>query len=61
MAVPSFGFFDDCLLWILCHEQSGFEGYIRDKYTALPETRERLLATEVTASWRYDVFECNQT
>lgn len=33
--------------------QSGFEGFVRDKYTALPETRERMLATEVTASWRY--------
>ncbi|KAK6135939.1 hypothetical protein DH2020_030322 [Rehmannia glutinosa] len=34
------------------HEH-GFEGFIRDKYTILPETRERMLATEVTASWRY--------
>ncbi|XLS51457.1 hypothetical protein HN51_012134 [Arachis hypogaea] len=33
--------------------RSGFEGFIRDKYTALPETRERLLATEVTGLWRY--------
>ncbi|XP_057746903.1 uricase-2 isozyme 1-like [Arachis stenosperma] len=32
---------------------SGFEGFIRDKYTALPETRERMLATEVTGLWRY--------
>ncbi|KAK6135979.1 hypothetical protein DH2020_030251 [Rehmannia glutinosa] len=35
------------------YQQSGFEGFIRDKYTILPETRERMLATEVTASWRY--------
>jgi len=34
-------------------EQSGFEGFIRDKYTLLPETRERMLATAVTATWRY--------
>lgn len=34
--------------------QSGFEGFIRDKYTILPETRERMLATEVSASWMYD-------
>lgn len=33
--------------------KSGFEGFIRDKYTALPETSERMLATEVTALWRY--------
>lgn len=32
--------------------QSGFEGFIRDRYTLLPETKERMLATEVTASWR---------
>ncbi|XVF14731.1 hypothetical protein REPUB_Repub09cG0087100 [Reevesia pubescens] len=40
-------------LALLKTTQSGFEGFIRDKYTALPETRERMLATEVTASWRY--------
>lgn len=33
-------------------KQSGFEGFIRDRYTMLPETRERMMATEVTASWR---------
>ncbi|WVY96213.1 hypothetical protein V8G54_028364 [Vigna mungo] len=31
---------------------SGFVDFIRDKYTALPDTRERILATEVTALWR---------
>ncbi|XWS74691.1 hypothetical protein CRYUN_Cryun01aG0019600 [Craigia yunnanensis] len=40
-------------LALLKTTKSGFEGFIRDKYTALPETRERMLATEVTASWRY--------
>ncbi|KAK6271206.1 hypothetical protein POUND7_008304 [Theobroma cacao] len=40
-------------LSLLKTTKSGFEGFIRDKYTALPETRERMLATEVTASWRY--------
>ncbi|KAK7279097.1 hypothetical protein RJT34_24141 [Clitoria ternatea] len=40
-------------LSLLKTTQSGFEGFIRDKYTALPETRERMLATEVTALWRY--------
>jgi len=33
--------------------QSGYEGYLRDKYTLLPETRERLLASSVTCTWRY--------
>ncbi|CAN1258492.1 Uricase-2 isozyme 1 [Linum perenne] len=40
-------------LSVLKTTQSGFEGFVRDKYTALPETRERMLATEVTAAWRY--------
>lgn len=40
-------------LAVLKTTQSGFEGFIRDKYTILPETRERMFATEITASWRY--------
>ncbi|KAG8380671.1 hypothetical protein BUALT_Bualt06G0040100 [Buddleja alternifolia] len=40
-------------LAVLKTTQSGFEGFIRDNYTILPETKERMLATEVTASWRY--------
>ncbi|GAB2287531.1 hypothetical protein Dimus_021906 [Dionaea muscipula] len=40
-------------LAVLKTTKSGFEGFFRDKYTLPPETRERMLATEVTASWRY--------
>ncbi|KAB2594959.1 uricase-2 [Pyrus ussuriensis x Pyrus communis] len=40
-------------LSLLKTTKSGFEGFIRDKYTALPDTRERILATEITASWKY--------
>ncbi|GAA0176396.1 hypothetical protein LIER_44017 [Lithospermum erythrorhizon] len=43
-------------LALLKTTQSGFEGFIRDEYTILPETRERMLATEVTISWKYDVL-----
>ena len=32
---------------------SEFWGYPRDRYTTLEETRDRVLATEVTARWRY--------
>ncbi|MCE7007748.1 urate oxidase [Kibdelosporangium philippinense] len=32
---------------------SEFHGYPRDKYTTLPETTDRILATAVTARWRY--------
>ncbi|KNA12715.1 hypothetical protein SOVF_123410 [Spinacia oleracea] len=40
-------------LSLLKTTKSGFEGYVKDKYTLLPETRERMLATELTATWRY--------
>ncbi|RXH93051.1 hypothetical protein DVH24_013627 [Malus domestica] len=40
-------------LSLLKTTKSGFEGFIRDKYTALPDTRERILATAITASWKY--------
>lgn len=32
---------------------SEFWGYPKDPYTTLPETRDRILATEVNASWRF--------
>ena len=40
-------------LTVLKSTQSGFAGYPRDKYTTLPETADRILATEVSARWRY--------
>ena len=38
-------------LELLKTTQSGYEGYIRDEATSLPETRERMLGTCATASW----------
>lgn len=32
---------------------SEFHGFPRDRYTTLPETKDRVLATSVTARWRY--------
>jgi urate oxidase len=32
---------------------SGFEGYIKDSLTTLPETKDRLFGTAVGATWRY--------
>jgi urate oxidase len=32
---------------------SAFEGFMRDRYTTLQETDDRILATEVSARWRY--------
>jgi urate oxidase len=32
---------------------SGWEGYVRDEYTSLAETDDRIMATEITARWAY--------
>uniref|UniRef100_A0A0E0N5G5 Uricase n=1 Tax=Oryza rufipogon TaxID=4529 RepID=A0A0E0N5G5_ORYRU len=40
--------------------QSGFEKFVRDRYTLLPDTRERIVATEVTAWWRYPFEHVSQ-
>ena len=40
-------------LTVLKTTRSGFEGYPKDRYTSLPETKDRILATDVTARWRY--------
>ena len=42
---------DDLLL--LKSAQSGFSGFLRDRYTTLVETEDRILATALTASWLY--------
>jgi urate oxidase len=41
-------------LVVLKSGRSAFAGFPRDEYTTLPETSDRLLATAVTARWRYD-------
>ncbi|CAI3797095.1 factor-independent urate hydroxylase [Pseudarthrobacter sp. MM222] len=40
-------------LTVLKTTQSGFMGYPKDKYTTLPETADRILATDVSARWRF--------
>lgn len=40
-------------LLILKTTDSGFENYIRDKYTTLKETSDRILATQCEAHWMY--------
>ena len=40
-------------LVLLNTTDSEFRGFVRDRYTTLAETRERILATAVTARWRY--------
>jgi urate oxidase len=40
-------------LTVLNTTASEFWGYPRDEYTTLPETKDRILATAVSAQWRY--------
>ncbi|PRB11539.1 factor-independent urate hydroxylase [Microbacterium sp. MYb62] len=40
-------------LKVLKSTESGFVGYPKDRYTTLQETTDRILATSVTAKWRY--------
>ncbi|KAI4125702.1 MAG: hypothetical protein LQ338_004130 [Usnochroma carphineum] len=44
-------------LLVLKSTGSAFYGFLRDEYTALPETNDRILSTEVDAGWRWDIFE----
>jgi urate oxidase len=39
---------------VLKTTQSGYAGFLRCPLTVLPEVHERMLATSVTATWRYN-------
>ena len=41
-------------LVILKSTGSGFKGFLKDKYTTLQETEDRIMATALTARWRYE-------
>jgi urate oxidase len=40
-------------LLILKSAHSAFDSFLRDEYTTLPDTRDRILATSLTATWQY--------
>ena len=40
-------------LLVMKTTESGWGGFLREEYTTLPETDDRILATVVTASWTY--------
>jgi urate oxidase len=42
---------DDLL--VLKTTNSGWEGFLRERFTTLPETNDRILATKITANWVY--------
>ena len=41
-------------LLILKTTASGFEGYLKDEFTTLPETKDRIFATKLKALWAYE-------
>lgn len=44
-------------LIVLKTTKSGFTGFIKDQYTTLPETTDRIFCTSVKAVWRYSEAE----
>jgi len=40
-------------LIVLKTTKSGFVGFIKDQYTTLPETTDRIFSTSIKAAWRY--------
>jgi urate oxidase len=46
-------------LVVLKSTGSEFAGFLRDRYTTLPEATDRVLATSLTACWRYQAAEAD--
>ena len=44
-------------VYVLKTTNSGWEGFYRDRFTTLPDTDDRVLATIVTAKWEYEALE----
>lgn len=44
-------------LLVLKSTGSAFHGFIRDEYTTLGETRDRILSTEVDSTWEWNLFK----
>jgi urate oxidase len=40
-------------LLVMKTTESGWEGFLRERFTTLPETHDRILATVITANWSY--------
>jgi urate oxidase len=46
-------------VYVLKTTNSGWEGFYRDRFTTLPDTDDRVLATIVTAKWEYGVLDAD--
>lgn len=44
-------------LLVLKSTNSQFHGFVRDDFTTLPETWDRILSTEVDGKWRWNTFK----
>ncbi|MCI4383579.1 hypothetical protein PGIGA_G00028160 [Pangasianodon gigas] len=42
---------------VLKTTQSGFEGFLKDRFTTLQETKDRVFCTSVYARWRYNQYQ----
>lgn len=42
---------------VLKTTQSGWEGYLHEQFTTLPETDDRILSTVITANWTYNATD----
>ncbi len=46
-------------VYVLKTTNSGWEGFHRDRFTTLPDTNDRVLATIVTAKWEYNALDAD--
>src|SRR5215216_2502645 len=46
-------------VYVLKTTNSGWEGFLRERFTSLPETSNRILATIVTARWVYNTTDAD--
>ena len=46
-------------VYVIKTTNSGFEGFLHERFTTLPETNDRILATIVTARWIYNTTDAN--
>jgi urate oxidase len=46
-------------VYVMKTTNSGWEGFLRERFTTLPETNDRILATIVTARWIYNTADAD--
>jgi urate oxidase len=46
-------------VYVLKTTESGWEGFVRERFTTLPETNDRILATIVTSKWVYNTTDAD--